>query len=153
MRKSQRIKAVLDTNLFISGLFASTGTVAKLQQLWISGAFDLAVSEEILLEIKETLQKSYLQKELSLRPQEVDEILGVIREKAFVVTQDLYKIEKITADPDDNKFLGCALEAKAQYVVSGDNHLLSLKHFHRIQVVDAATFVQKMARRVSDLKP
>lgn len=111
--------------------------------------FELAVSEEILHEIKETLQKPYLQKELSLRPQEVDEILGVIREKAFVVTRDLYKTDKIIADPDDNKFLGCALEAKAQYVVSGDNHLLSLKHFHSIQVVDAANFIQKMARRVS----
>jgi predicted nucleic acid-binding protein len=69
-----------------------------------------------------------------------------------VVTQDLYKTDRITADPDDNKFLGCALEAKAQYVISGDNHLLSLKHFHGIQVIDAATFVQKMARRVSGLK-
>jgi hypothetical protein len=151
--KKQRIRAVLDTNLFISGLFASTATVATLQQLWISRAFELAVSEEILQEIKETLQKPYLQKELSFQPQELDEILGMIREKAFVVTRDRYKTDKITADPDDNKFLGCALEAKAQYVVSGDNHLLSLKHFHGIQVVDAANFVLKMARRVSSLKP
>ncbi|MBL0379310.1 MAG: putative toxin-antitoxin system toxin component, PIN family [Desulfofustis sp. PB-SRB1] len=44
-------------------------------------------------------------------------------------------------DPDDNKFLSCALEAKANYVVSGDSHLLSLKHFHTIQIVDAATFI------------
>jgi putative PIN family toxin of toxin-antitoxin system len=79
--KNQRIRAVLDTNLFISGLFASTGTIATLQQLWISGAFELAVSEEILLKIKRTLQKPYLQKELSLRPQEIDEVLGMIREK------------------------------------------------------------------------
>lgn len=152
MIKKQRIRAVLDTNLFISGLFASKGTVATLQQLWISGAFELAVSEEILQEIKETLQKPYLQKELFLRPQELDEILGMIREKAFVVTRDLYKTDKITADPDDNKFLGCALEAKAQYVVSGDNHLLSLKHFHGIQVVDAANFVRNMVRHLSDAK-
>ena len=147
MTKKQRIRAVLDTNLFISGLFASKGTIAALQQLWISGAFELAVSEEILLEIKETLQKPYLQKELSLRPQEIDEILGMIREKAFAVTQDLYKTERITADPDDNKFLGCALEAKAHYVISGDNHLLSLKHFHGIQIIDATTFVREMVRR------
>jgi predicted nucleic acid-binding protein len=50
------------------------------------------------------------------------------------------------------KFLGCAVEAKAQYVVSGDNHLLSLKHFHGIQIIDVAAFVQKMVRRVSGLK-
>lgn len=78
MTKNQRIRAVLDTNLFISGLFASTGTITTLQQLWISGAFELAISGEILREIKETLQKPYLQKELSLQPQEIDEVLGMI---------------------------------------------------------------------------
>lgn len=56
---------------------------------------------------------------------------------------------RITDDPDDNKFLGCALEAKAYYVVSGDNHLLSLKHFHGIQIVDAKAFVQEIERKTS----
>ena len=51
------------------------------------------------------------------------------------------------ADPDDNKFLACALEANACYVVSGDNHLLSLKHFHGIQIVDAYAFTQKIMKR------
>lgn len=69
-----------------------------------------------------------------------------------MVTQDLYKTDRIAADPDDNKFLGCALEAKAQYVVSGDNHLLSLKHFHSIQIVDATMFVREMVRRTSGSK-
>ena len=144
MRKKQRIRAVLDTNLFVSGLFASHGTMANLQQLWVSGAFDLAVSEEILLEIAATLQKPSIQKELFLKPEEIGVIVNLIRERAFIVTNDLYTTDKITADPDDNKFLGCALEAKADFVVSGDNHLLSLKHFHRIQIVDAYTFIKKV---------
>jgi predicted nucleic acid-binding protein len=76
----------------------------------------------------------------------------MIQEKAFKVPQDLYKTDRVAADPDDNKFLGCALEAKAQYIVSGDNHLLSLKHFHGVQVVDTATFVRNMERHLSDSK-
>ena len=63
------------------------------------------------------------------------------------MTKDRYKTDRIADDPDDNKFLGCALEAKAYYVVSGDNHLLSLKHFHGIQIVDANAFVQEMERQ------
>jgi uncharacterized protein len=137
-------RAVLDTNLFVSGLFATGGTIGKLQDLWKTGAFELAVSEEILQEIKATLQKPYIQKELFLREDEVDEIISLIREKAFVVTQDLYQTDKVAADPDDNKFLACALEAKACYVVSGDNHLLSLKHFHGIQIVDARSFIKRI---------
>lgn len=61
------------------------------------------------------------------------------------MTQDLYTTDKITADPGDNKFLGCDLEANADFVVSGDNHLLSSKHFHRIQIVDDVhTFIKKV---------
>ncbi len=147
--KRQNIRAVLDTNLFVSGLFSSYGSVAKLQQLWLSGAFELAVSEEILKEIGETLQKAYIQKQLRLRPEEIVGILELVREKAFIVTKDRYKTDRIIDDPDDNKFLGCALEAKAYYVVSGDSHLLSLKHFHGIQIVDTATFVREMERTTS----
>ncbi|MCP3888337.1 MAG: putative toxin-antitoxin system toxin component, PIN family [Desulfobulbaceae bacterium] len=146
MAKKQPIRAVLDTNLFVSGLFSSYGSVAKLQQLWLSDAFELAVSEEILEEVGKTLQKTYIQKQLRLRPEEIVGILELIREKAFIVTKDKYKTDRIIDDPDDNKFLGCALEAKAYYVVSGDSHLLSLKHFHGIQIVDAATFVREMER-------
>ncbi len=149
MAKKQPVRAVLDTNLFVSGLFSSYGSVAKLQQLWLSGGFELAVSEDILEEIGETLQKSHIQKQLHLKPEEIVGILELIREKAFIVTRDRYKTERIVEDPDDNKFLGCALEAKAYYVVSGDNHLLSLKHFHGIQIVDAATFVREMERTAS----
>lgn len=149
MIKKQRIRAVLDTNLFVSALFSLYGSVATLQQLWISGAFELAVSGDILQEIEETLQKPHIHKQLHLKPEEIGGIIELIREKAFVVTNDRYKTDRIIDDPDDNKFLGCALEAKAYYVVSGDNHLLSLKHFHGIQIVDAKTFVQEMERKTS----
>jgi putative PIN family toxin of toxin-antitoxin system len=138
------IRAVLDTNLFVSGLFSTGGTTGRLQDLWLSGVFELAVSEEILQEIKATLQKPYIRKKLFLPEDEIDEIISLIREKALVVTQDIYQTDKIIADPDDNKFLGCALEIKADYIVSGDNHLLSIKHFHGIQIVDAASFIRKI---------
>lgn len=153
MAKKQPIRAVLDTNLFISGLFSSYGSIATLQQLWLSGAFELIVSEAILEEIGETLQKVYIQKQLRLKPEERAGILELIREKAFIVTKDQYRTDRIVEDPDDNKFLGCALEGKANYVVSGDSHLLSLKHFHGIQIVDPKIFVQEMERQRTDSKP
>ena len=139
-----RARAVLDTNIFVSGFFSTSGTIAPLQELWKSGAFQLAVSEEILNEVKATFQKPYLQEKFRLSVNEVDGIIALIREKSFIVTEDKYRTDRIIADPNDNKFLGCALEAKAYYVVSGDSHLLSLKHFHGIQSVDAATFIKKI---------
>lgn len=142
--KKTPIKAVLDTNLFVSGLLADHGQTSILQDLWANGIFELVVSEEILREIRRTLQKPYLHKSLFVFEGEEDEIVELIREKARIITRDLYKTDRIKDDPTDNKFLACALEAKADYIVSGDNHLLELKHYQGIQIVDARTFIRKV---------
>ena len=60
------------------------------------------------------------------------------------MTRDRYKTDRLKTDPDDNKFLACALEAKADFIVSGDNHLLELKHYQGIQIITAKIFVDKL---------
>jgi uncharacterized protein len=144
LKKRKPVRAVIDTNLFVSGLFASQGHTYQLQELWVAGAFELVVSEQILDEIQRTLHKPQIKQRLQLEDGEETLIVELIRQKAAVVTTDRYRTDKISADPTDNKFLACALEADAAYIVSGDNHLLALKHFHRIQIVDAATFIAKV---------
>ena len=143
-KKKEKIRAVIDTNLFISGLFAGQGYTYQLQELWVSGAFELAASEDILKEIKNTLLKPHLRKKQLIFNGEENEFIELIRERALIVTQDLFQTDKIKKDLSDNKFLACALEAQADYIVSGDNHLLEIKHFHGIQIVDAKTFVKKI---------
>lgn len=144
--KNKTLRAVIDTNLFVSGLFAQKGNTYDLQQLWLAQAFELAVSDQILAEIKATLQKPYLHEKLFVHEGEEDEIIDLIRERAFVVTRDRYKTDRLKTDPDDNKFLACALEAKADFIVSGDNHLLELKHYQGIQIINAKIFVNKLRR-------
>ena len=61
-----------------------------------------------------------------------------------VITQGLYEVKKIRHDPKDNMFLACALEGKADYIVSRDPHLRNIKHFHGIQIIDASTFIEKV---------
>lgn len=142
MKKRKIIRAVIDTNLFVSGLFAQKGVTFELQELWVNGTFELAVSEKILTEIKATLLKPYIKERLLIEDGEEEEITELIREKAFMVTKDNYETDRIKSDKSDNKFLACALESKADYVVSGDNHLLELKHFHGIQIVDVKLFLK-----------
>jgi putative PIN family toxin of toxin-antitoxin system len=144
LKKRKPVRAVIDTNLFVSGLFANQGYTYQLQELWLAGTFELVVSEQILSEIQRTLQKPPIKQRLLLQDGEETVITELIRAKATIVTTDRYQTDKIAEDPTDNKFLACALEADAHYVVSGDNHLLALKHFHRIQIVDAKTFVEKI---------
>ena len=143
-KEQKQFRAVIDTNLFISGLFAEHGYTCQIHQLWVNGAFDLVVSEKILKEINTTLLKPFIRKKLRLFHNDEKLITDLIREKASVVTADLYETERIKTDPTDNKFLACALEGKADYLVSGDNHLLEIKYFHGIQIIDAKTFVKKI---------
>jgi uncharacterized protein len=143
-KPKEQIRAVIDTNLFVSGLFAGQGAVFQLQELWVKGVFELAVSEDILKEVRSTLLKPSVNKKLHLDKAGVNEVIALIREKAVVVTKDRYKTDAITSDCSDNKFLACALEANADFIVSGDNHLLEIKHFHNIQIVDASAFVKKI---------
>ncbi len=147
MKKKKQVRAVIDTNLFVSGLFANKGYTYDLQELWVKGAFELAVSENILKEVKATLLKPYIQERLFSYQGEEEEVIALIREKAFIVTEDRYETDRIKSDHTDNKFLACALEAEADFIVSGDNHLLELKHFHGIQIVDAAIFVKTLKNK------
>jgi len=149
LKKRKPVRAVIDTNLFVSGLFAGKGVTQQLQDLWVDGAFELAVSEQILLEIENTIRKPSIWDKLQLEEGDEALLTGLIRERAFIVTRDTYKTDRIKDDPTDNKFLACALEADSDYVVSGDNHLLSLKHFHGIQIIDARTFVEKIQEKQS----
>jgi predicted nucleic acid-binding protein len=53
-------------------------------------------------------------------------------------------VTAVEADPSDNKFLEAALEGKAIYLVSGDNHLLDLKTFRGILILTARDFIERL---------
>jgi putative PIN family toxin of toxin-antitoxin system len=143
--KEKLAKAVVDTNVLVSGLFAETGAVAELMELWIDERFELVTSEEILSELFRVLHKPTIQEHFKPAEDDIIEYIDTIREKA-VITADLYRTDRITKDPTDNKFLACALESKADYVVSGDKHLREIKHFHGVKIIDVKTFVERVRK-------
>lgn len=138
-----KLVAVIDTNLFISGLFGQNTTTAQLQELWIQQQFQLGTSLEIMKEVSRVLQYPRVKKRLLDDDEVVRRFFRLVFRKAIVARDD-FQTDRIVDDPTDNKFLACALEIKADYIVSGDNHLLSIKHFHRTQIVDAKAFITKV---------
>ena len=136
-------RAVIDTNLFISGLFARDSLSARLQDLWINREFELVTSIEIVKEISLMLSYPRIQKRFKPTKENIRRFFRLIFRKT-VISKDIYQTDKIVDDPTDNKFLACALEKKADYIVSRDPHLRNLKHYHGIQIVDATTFIEKV---------
>ena len=139
----RKLKAVIDTNLFISGLFGRDSISAKLQDLWISQRFELVTSLEIIREVSRVLQYPRIRHQFSPKDETLKRFFRLIFRKA-IITKDIYKTDRITDDPSDNMFLGSSLEAKADYIVSRDPHLRDLKHYQDIQIVDASTFAKKV---------
>jgi putative PIN family toxin of toxin-antitoxin system len=142
-RLKRKLRAVIDTNLFISGLFAKDSVSAQLQNLWIDQAFELVTSVEIIKEVSRVLSYPRIKERFKPKEDNVRRFFRLIFRKA-IISKDIYQTDKIVDDPTDNKFLACALEKKADYIVSRDPHIRNLKHFHGIQIVDATTFIEKV---------
>ena len=139
----RKLRAVVDTNLFISGLFGKDTLSAQLQDLWINQDFDLITSVEIIKEVSRVFYYSRIQKRFKPKEESIRRFFRLIFRKA-IIAKDIYKTDRITDDPTDNKFLACALEKKADYIVSRDPHLRNIKHYHGIQIIDAKTFIEKV---------
>jgi len=138
-----KLRAVVDTNLFVSGLFARDSLSAQLQELWVNQDFELVTSIEIIKEVGRVLNYPRIKERFKPKDETIRRVFRLIFRKA-IISRDIYKTDKITDDPTDNKFLACALEKKADYIVSRDPHLRDIKYYHGIQIVDAKTFIEKV---------
>lgn len=134
------LKVVMDTNVFISGVFFS-GPPYQILKAWQSGEFELVVSHEILEEygrVGEILAEEH--PNIDLNP-----ILTFVIEHAKVYTPVKLK-EPVCEDPDDDKFIACALSSGSRVIISGDKHLLKVSGYQGINVLKPREFVDRYLR-------
>jgi len=131
-------RAVLDTNVVVSALLFS-GKASRIHALWKSKAFAIVASREIVEEYLRVL--AYPKFNLTEK-----EIRDIIQEELLPYIEPVMVTEKpkgVCVDPDDDKFLACAEAAKADVVVSGDDHLLILKKYKGCPIMTAEKFLKK----------
>jgi putative PIN family toxin of toxin-antitoxin system len=131
------VKVVLDTNVFISGIFFS-GPPHQILNAWRDGTVKLVVSQEILSEywrVGEALAEEF--PAIDLRP-----ILDLVTiEAELYVAKDLP--EPLCSDPDDDKFLACAIASNSKIIISGDKHLLKVSGYQDIEILKPREFVTR----------
>ncbi len=129
------IKIVLDTNVLASSFFG--GHPRKIVDLWKAGEVTLCLSKPIVDEYVEVLRRLGLQNE-----EELGELLGLFARGQHVLfagrTPELHVVE---ADPDDNKFLECAVAFEAAVVVSGDRHLTAIQEYAGVEILTPRGFL------------
>ena len=128
-------RAVLDTNIVISS--ALGGALVLVLEKWDQGKFTVIITSDILSEYFEVLNRP----KFRLKQETIDKITRYIYQfSEFVVPEE--QIHFVEADPKDDKFLEAAIAGKADFIVSGDKHLLDLKEFQSIPIISGAEFIQ-----------
>jgi putative PIN family toxin of toxin-antitoxin system len=135
-RERARIKAVIDTSVFVAGVFWR-GPARECLARFARREFEAVVSEAILQEYAETAWDLKIEEGFSLNPQPW---LNWISNRATILAPVSVN-EPVSPDPDDDKFIECALAAHAGYIVSRDNHLLRLNKPFGIAIVDDREFL------------
>lgn len=134
-------RAVLDTNVFVSGASISQAVPSQIMNLWRKGEFVLVTSPQLLGEAQDVLLRPKIMTLTGLSIEETGNFIEEISQRAYV-TEGKYEVEKITVDPDDNIVLAAALEGAATHIVTGDDKsLLPLKEYHGIRILQPQNFL------------
>jgi putative PIN family toxin of toxin-antitoxin system len=129
------VRIILDTNVLVSGIFFA-GPPSRILTAWNQGLLTLVVSLEILDEYRRVSQ------ELNRKfpTVNIDAIIDLVVVGAEIYQPDRLS-EPVCADPDDDKFVACALSAGVGTIVSGDRHLLQVSGYEGIQVLKPRKFI------------
>ena len=140
--KKHAPKAVLDTNVWVSALLWG-GKPAAVIKAAEEGKVSVFASEEIIGEISQVLAYPKLAKicqaEGFLHEELIEAVLKVV--KFVEVTK---KVNVVMEHPADDKFIDCALATMADYIVSGDKHLLKVGSYKKTQIVTVNKFLESI---------
>ncbi|MBU0545476.1 MAG: putative toxin-antitoxin system toxin component, PIN family [Proteobacteria bacterium] len=131
------MRIILDTNVFISGIFFS-GPPSQILKAWENQRFQIVLSQQILDEYQRVADN------LSSKFPTVD-ILPIIEmitiHAQFIDTQGVEI--NVCEDPDDDKFIECAVAGECETIISGDKHLLKLSEYQGVTILNPRNFVKK----------
>ena len=127
------MKVVLDTNIIISGIFWK-GAPNAILNLWLEDKIQAVATKAILNEYIGSL------KNMDTNPELLNRWFVFIFENIELAKDQ--SIFKICRDPDDNKFLNCTMSAEADYLITGDKDLLSLKDKVSVKIISAQEFLK-----------
>ena len=140
-KKVDKPRVVLDSNVFISAVLFG-GKPREILDLAIKGLIGIAVSDDILDEIKGVLEGKKFQfpmKCVYALIREIEDIAELVEPKE--------RVEAVPDDPEDNRVLECAAESGSNIIISGDSHLLALRSFGKIKIMNPDEFLRRFRKK------
>jgi putative PIN family toxin of toxin-antitoxin system len=135
------VRAVLDTNVLVSGLISEHGPPCQIIDAWLDGRYTLITSPYQVEEVNHVLSYPQIAGRIRLEGAELDLLLAAILSEAELVPGHL-QLPGVTRDPKDDPIVACACEGKVDYIVSGDQDVLALGEIEGVQIVTPRRFVE-----------
>lgn len=137
------IRVVIDANQFVSALLKPESNPADVLHLVREEKIQLVISSDIVNEIRAVLLYPRIMKRHRRTSEQIELFLKKLL-KTAVVTHSMARLDVVKDDPSDNKYLECAVEGRADYIISGDSHLTDLRSFRGITIVTPAQFLKAL---------
>ena len=131
------MKIVIDTNVFISAVLFG-GEADKILSLGKGKKVTIVISKEILNEYIKVLAYP----KFKLTDEEIKSIIGEELLPIVTIVNVNSIIKYIKADPEDDKFLSLAVDGQADYIISGDKHLLDVKKYKKFKIITIKEFLE-----------
>ena len=128
------MRAVFDTNVLIAA-FLTEGLCSGLLIRARKQAFNLVLCDDIIREFEGLLIKKF-----KLTSTDIFEISAIVSEAASEILHKLNPVPNICRDPNDDMIIACAIDATADYIVTGDEDLLILKKYKDIVIMNPRNF-------------
>lgn len=140
------LKITVDTNVLVSSILNPHGPPSKIIQLVRQKKVTLVLSPYILDEVRRVLNYSKISKLLKKKGIQKENLFVFIDKlaKNSIVTPGKLIVNEIERDPSDNMILACAIEGKADFILSGDKHLTDLISFKNIKILNPSEFLKNL---------
>ncbi|HRQ40268.1 MAG TPA: putative toxin-antitoxin system toxin component, PIN family [Chloroflexota bacterium] len=139
----------MDTNLFVSSLLVKSGLPAQALDAWRQRKCLLVTSPSLIAEIVNTLNYPHIRHKYPITDEHIIKLVTLLEQDALVVPGTANVSGVIPADPDDEMILACALDGQADFIASGDRHLLELREYQGIPIITAREFLNRLSENTS----
>lgn len=132
------MRIVLDANIYISNLISEKGNPAKIVRWWLEGKYDVLVSQPIVDEILRVTAYERIQRKYSKVQEHRLEFVALISKQALWIEPN--ELLEVVNDEPDNRYIECAVAGSAEYIVTGDEHLITIEEYQGIVILTPAAF-------------
>ena len=141
------MRVVIDANVVVSFLFSKGDTVSFIFDAWENETFEVLMSSDILTELDDVIDRAVRTTKGGINPLNAGAMIRRLRKNTTRVS--IVSTVNVSKDDKDNRYLACAKDGEADYLVTGDKkHLLSIKKFGITRIVSPKEFVEVLQKKI-----